>query len=111
MSYVTWSFVLFAVVSLWGVAMSQIGGQLRQGVVPAAWLAMMAVTVSAVAVVTVVAAGAAFSGPPTRANSFVGGPLEEPACAAEVRGAFVFSFGLEQGSRVLSDCSSRSSGD
>ena len=109
MSYVTWSLVLFAVVSLWGVAMSQIGGQLRQGMFPAARLAAMAVTISAVAAVTIVVAGAAFFGAPSAANDPEGIP-EEPACAAEVRGAFIFSFGLEQGSRELSPCDAERSG-
>ncbi len=108
MSYVTWSLVLFAVVSLWGVAMSQIGGHLRQGVFPDARLATMAVTISAVAVATIVVAGAAFFGAPSVANDPEGVILEEPACTAEVRGAFVFSFGLEQGSRTLSHCPARS---
>ena len=111
MTYVAWSLVLFAVVSLWGVAMSQIGGHLRQGVFPVARLATVAVTVSAVAVLTVVTAGAALSGAPTRAHAPAGVSPGESACTAEVRGAFVFSFGLEQGSRALSDCPARSFGD
>ncbi len=109
-SYVAWSLVLFAVVSLWGVAMSQIGGHLRQGLFPAARLATMAVTISVAAVVTIVVAGAAFFGAPSLASDPEGGPLAEPACPAEVRGAFVFSFGLEQGSRTLSQCPARSAG-
>ena len=104
MSYVTWSLVVFAVISLWGVAMSQIGGHLRQGVFPAARLATMAATISAVAVLTIMVAGAAFFGPPSMANDPEEDILEEPACPAEVRGAFVFSFGLEQGSRAPSHC-------
>ena len=111
MSYVTWSLVLFVVVSLWGVAMSQIGGHLRQGVFSATRLATMAATISAVAVFTIVVASAAFLGAPSVANEPQGDILEEPACTAEVRGAFVFSFGLEQGSRALSDCPARSIGD
>lgn len=104
MSYIAWSLILFVVVSLWGVAMSQIGGHLRQGMFPAARLATMAVTISAVAVVTIVVAGAAFSGGSSRTDDTGEGPLEDPACTAEVRGSFVFSFGLEQGSRALSSC-------
>lgn len=110
MSHVTWSFVLFAVVSLWGVAMSQIGGQLRQGIFSAARLATMAVIISVVAVATIAVAGAAFFGAPSVANGPELGIPEAPACAAEVRGAFVFSFGLEQGSRAVSDCSARGTG-
>ncbi len=110
MSYFTWSLVLFAVVSLWGVAMSQISGHLRQGVFPAAGLATMAITISFVAVVTLIAAGAAFSGASPRANDFTEGTLAAPTCTTEVRGAFVFSFGLEQGSRTISHCPARSSG-
>ena len=109
-SYVTWSLVLFAVVSLWGVAMSQIGGHLRQGVFPDARLATMAATISVVAVVTIIAASAAFFGAPSLASNSTEGPLAEPACPAEVRGAFVFSFGLEQGSRTISHCPARGSG-
>lgn len=90
--------------------MSQIAVHLRRGVFPAARLATMAVTVSAVAVVTVVTAGAAFSVAPLRADDPARGPLEETGCKAEVRGAFVFSFGLEQGSRVFPDCPARGVG-
>lgn len=104
MFYVTWSLVLFAVISLWAVAMSQISAHLRRGVFPVARLATMALTVSAVAVVTVIAAGAAFSSGPPWPDSPAGVSLEEPACTEGVRGAFVFSFGLEQGSRAPSDC-------
>lgn len=111
MSYVTWSLVLFAVVSLWGVAMSQIGGHLREGMFPVARLATMAVTISAVAVVTIAVAGAAFSGAPSVADEAEGDISGEPACAAEVRGAFVFSFGIEQGSRALSPCQAGSVGE
>ena len=110
MSYVTWSLVVFAVISLWGVAMSQIGGQLRQGLFPAARLAAMAVTISVVAVATVVVAGAAFFGAPSAADYPERDIQEQPACPAEVRGSFVFSFGLEQGSRDLSDCTVRNTG-
>lgn len=110
MSYVTWSLVLLAVISLWGVAMSQIGGHLRGGVFSDAWLATMAVTISAVAVVTVVAAGAALSGTTHRTEVLAGGPTEDPVCTAQVRGSFVFSFGLEQGSRTPSTCPARSPG-
>lgn len=101
---------MFAVISLWGVAMSQIGGQLRQGLFPAARLAAMAVTISVVAIATLVVAGAAFFGAPSAAGDPERGIREQPACPAEVRGAFVFSFGLEQASRDVSDCSVRSAG-
>ena len=111
MSYVTWSLVLFAVVSLWGVAMSQIAGHLRQGMFSATRLATMAATISVVAVFTIVVASAAFLGAPSVVNEPRGDIVEEPACTAEVRGAFVFSFGLEQGSRAVPDCPAGGIGD
>lgn len=110
MYYVAWSLVLFGVISLWAVAMSQISAHLRGDVFSVARLATMALTVSAVAVVTVIAAGAAFSNDPPWTNAPARISSEEPACTGGVMGSFVFSFGLEQGSRAPSDCPARSTG-
>ena len=96
--------MLFVVISLWAVAMSEIGVHLRQGVLPAARLATMATIISAVAIVAVLAAGAAFSGADPRADAPASGPLAEPGCNGGVRGTFVFSFGLERGAQTSLDC-------
>ena len=103
--------MLFVVISLWAVAMSEIGVHLRQGVLPAARLATMATIISAVAIVAVLAAGAAFSGADPRADARAdapaSGPLAEPGCNGGVRGTFVFSFGLERAAQTSPDCPAR----
>lgn len=102
---------MFLVITLWSIGMSQIGGHLRQGVFTGVRLATMAVTISLLAVATIVVAGAAFFGAPSGAFAREGDVLGRSGCTAEVRGAFVFSFGLEQGSRPVSGCSTSKLGD
>ncbi|MDP9455538.1 MAG: hypothetical protein CYG60_02015 [Actinobacteria bacterium] len=111
MSYAIWSLVLFVVISLWAVAMSEIGVHLRQGMLSAASLATMATVISAVAIVAMIAAGVAFFGAPPRADALTGSSPAGPGCTGGVRGTFIFSFGLERGSQPLSDCPGRNPED
>ncbi len=104
MSYAIGSLVLLVVISLWAVAMSEIGVHLRRGVFSSTRLATMAAVISAVAIATIFAASVTFPGAPPRADASTVGSLAEPGCAGGVRDTFVFSFGLERGLQALSEC-------
>lgn len=104
MSYAIWSLALLVVISLWAVAMSEIGVHLRRGMFSSTRLATMAAVVSAVAIATIFAASITFPGAPTRADAPTVGTLAEPGCTKGIRGAFVFSFGLERGLQAPYEC-------
>jgi hypothetical protein len=98
--------VIFSVVILWVVAMSDIGSHVRKGLFTTAKLTSMAIAVSVVAIGAIVALSAVVpshgwteisprgsaSGPPTRQE-----------CEA-FSYTFTYSFGLRQPTSVLRDC-------
>ena len=103
MSYAMWSLVLFAVISLWAAAMSEIGGHLRRGVFSTARLACMAAAVSAAAVVAVAVASTVLPGPEAVPTSAAGEHRDEAGCVV-ARAPYIFSFGIEQAARQHPDC-------
>ncbi len=103
MSYALWSLVLLVVISLWALAMSEIGVHLHRGVFSSTRLATMAAVISVVAITTVVAASGTFPVAPPRADAAASESPAESGCAGGMRGTFVFSFGLERGLQAPHD--------
>ena len=99
--------VIFAVILLWVVALSQIGSHRRKGSFMTAELAFMAVAVSAVAVCVIAALNAIA---PSRAwtdNSPRGGVVAVTPAGKECDAysyTFTYSFGLRRPSSVPEDC-------
>jgi hypothetical protein len=99
--------VIFAVVLLWVVAMSQIGSHRSKGLFMTAELAFMAVAVSAVAVCVIAALNAVVPFHAWNENSPRGGvvaatPAEKKCDAYSY--TFTYSFGLRRPSSVPEDC-------
>jgi hypothetical protein len=98
--------VIFSVVILWVVAMSDIGSHVRKGLFTTTTMASMAVAVSVVAVGTIVALNAVVPvhawteiGPRSRAIMLPGGQ----ECAAFTY-TFTYSFDLRRPTSVPQDC-------
>lgn len=95
--YVLWSLAVLAIITLWFVAISEILGHARGGGFTAMQLGSMAAAVSVVAVMAVGAVSAVF--PPDRVEASHTTTVEtaDPSAGCGgARGAFIFSFGIEQ---------------
>lgn len=101
--HVLWFLALFGVVTLWGVAMSEIGDHLRKGAFTTARLACMAAAVSAAAVMAVAGASTVLPEPRTVSALDAGEYRNEAGCGV-ARGPYIFSFALEQPSLQHPDC-------
>ena len=106
LSYALWPLLIFAIVALWVAAMLDINSHRRKASSTNAELLLMAVIVSAVAIIAVIFTSAVFparwigSVPEDTANEM---QANERRCEAPVR-AYVFSFGLEHASHSTSLC-------
>jgi hypothetical protein len=99
--------VIFAVILLWVVAMSQIGSHRSKGLFMTAELAFMAVAVSAVAVCVIAALNAvipsrAWNEPSPRGGVVAATPTGKKCDAYSY--TFTYSFGLRRPSSVPEDC-------
>lgn len=109
LSYALWPLLTFAIVALWVAAMLDIKSHRRKASSTNAELLLMAVIVSAVAVIAVIVTSTVFparwigSVPEDTANKM---QANERRCEAPVR-AYVFSFGLEHASYSTSLCMRR----
>lgn len=106
--YVLWSLAVLAVITLWFVAISEIVSHARGGGFTVMQLASMAAALSVAAVVAVGAASVVF--PPDRVEASHTTTVEtaDPSAGCGgVRGAFIFSFAIEQPSRAVSGCAAR----
>lgn len=98
---VLWLLVVFAVVALWFVAISDIASRVRNHLFTRAQLASMAVLISIFAVISIGAAGAVLLNSvqtdmnPAKYDRILG--ANYAGCGGS-RSSFVFSFGLERAS-------------
>lgn len=103
--YVLWSLAVLAVITLWFVAISEIVCHARGGGFTAMQRASMAAALSMVAVMAVGAASAVFSPDRVEASHTTTVETADPSAGcAGVRGAFIFSFAIEQPSHAASGC-------
>lgn len=105
--YLPLSLAVLVVVTLWFVALSDIGGRARGDAFTAGQLAYMAAAVSVAAMVAIVAASVVLL--PDRTDIARAEPTVTE-CGG-VRGTFIFSFGIEQPSYTSSDCAEDHTGD
>jgi hypothetical protein len=99
--------VIFAVILLWVVAMSQIGSHRRKGLFMTAELAFMAVAVSAVAVCTIAALNTVVPSRAWAENSPRGSVVAATPAGKECDAysyTFTYSFGLRRPSSVPEGC-------
>lgn len=106
--YLLWSLSILMVITLWFVAISEIVGHVRGNGFTAIQLASMAAAISVVAVMAVGAAGAVFPPERVEASHTTNVETSDPSAGCEgVRGAFIFSFAIEQPSHAASGCAVR----
>jgi hypothetical protein len=105
--YILWCLAVLGVVTLWFVALSEIGSHARRGVFTAAQLAYMGAAVSVVAVMAVTTLSTVLTPDWEATRATADGATGALAGCEKARGTFVFSFGLEQPSYAASDCAAR----
>ncbi len=97
---VLWLLIVFAVIALWFVAISDIAGRVRNDLFTRTQMVSMAAVVSIVAVISIGAAGAVLLELQTKTSSATYDRLlgaNHTGCGGS-RSSFVFSFGLERAS-------------
>ena len=105
--YVLWALTVLFFATLWFAAMLDIAGRSRGGLFTATQLASMAAAVSVAAVLAVVSASAVL--PPERTGDLAAAVPSAERCedSGDVRGTFIFSFGIEQPSYGAHGCGER----
>lgn len=103
--YFLWFSIVFSVVMLWFVALSDIRSHARKGAFTTAELASMAVAVSVVAVGAIFTANAV-----VRHGWIEAAPKAIAGAPTECEGfsySFTYSFGLERPANVAQDCAAK----